>query len=183
MIKIAGIDLGSKGAICISTFTDDLQLKEIEFYPLNGAWDPYGKEGKDLVKAWNKAKEILDYLSLLKGIDEVYIEDVKPYKGMAANSVFSFSGNIKIVYGILSLLNIPFNSIHASVWQKVLNLSTKSSDKEKHKEEIAKSLFEIYPQTKNLVYSKQGKLLDGYTDALGIMHYGLLQIKKGTKND
>lgn len=175
MITINGIDLGAKGCICTLKITDDYEIHSIEFYPLSGDWNPYDKNEKERLKAHKAITEMDSVIKNLEG--HTFIEDVKPYRGMSAKTMHGFSSNIAMIYSLMSLHFKPFVSIHAIQWQSLLDLKTKSKDKDLHKKEIADKITSIYPSATELVYTPRGRLLDGYTDALGIAHAGLQLIK------
>lgn len=171
MITVNGIDLGSKGCICTLKVDDNFEVQSVEFFPLSGNWSPYDKNQKEREKAHKVIKGMNSVIAELEGT--TFIEDVKPYKGMSAKSIHGFSSNIAMIYSLMSLNLKPFESILAVKWQSLLDLNTKSKDKELHKQEIADKILAIYPLASDKVYSPKGKLLDGYTDALGIAHAGL----------
>ena len=170
MSKVYGIDPGASGAICEIEY-DEGGIIQVSFNELKGNWNPYKKAGKDLDKSYEESKYLYDIFSKLDG--DIFVEDVKPFRGMSANTVFPFSMNIGYIYFLLSLHQKEFTPIHASQWQKFIGVTTKSKDGKKHKECIANIVTTLVPESKDLVYTPRGRLLDGHTDALGIAYTGM----------
>lgn len=176
---INGIDLGGQGAICSLFVSDEGIVEGFVFKDLSDSWNPYDKAGKDLSKSHSEVNRLSRDICSLSG--HTFIEDVKPYKGMSALTAHSFSGNIAMIYTLMALHGKEFTSIHAKNWQSLLDLETKSKDKELHKIEIRDKLLLKYPEAEKHLYTPRGRFIDGRSDALGIAHAGLIALKNEVK--
>lgn len=186
IVTTVGIDPGSSGAVVSITYSKKQnKVLNMEAYKLNGAWNPYGLSGKDLEKSYDNAQHLSSIFTAIMALErhgaKVFVEDVKPFKGMSAKTVFSFSMNIGYIYLLLSQRKIPFTSILPKVWQDFIGTKTKSKDKN-HKQEIADLMADLYPEYKHIMYGTRGGLMDGIADAMGIAHTGLRLILQEEEN-
>lgn len=177
VITTIGIDPGASGAVVVLNYsTKDKSISSVEAYKLNGAWNPYGLAGKELEKSYANAMELSRIFNNISALSndgaKVFVEDVKPFRGMSAKTVFSFSMNIGYIYLLLSQRKTPFTPILATLWQNHIGTTTKSKDKN-HKQEIADIMASLYPEHKDIMYGAKGGLQDGIADAFAIAHTGL----------
>lgn len=112
-----------------------------------------------------KAKGIRGYIEALKDypLQLLGIELVHSMPNQGVASTFSFGQRFGELIGIAEALDIPYELVQPRQWQKHLGLSKAT------KQEIADAILQIYPNAELL--GKRKGLLDGRSDALGILHY------------
>jgi hypothetical protein len=149
-MRIAGIDPGANGAICVLDSKDPGHI---------GLWG--------LKK--NPIYETANWLHN-QHVEAVWIEDVHSIHGTAAKSNFTFGKNLGYVTAISEIVTQGNFSrlVTPKVWQKYIGVNVKGPAIKIHVAQIAKS---IYPAA--IIHGPKGGLLDGYSDALMIAHYGL----------
>ncbi len=137
-----GIDVGAKGCI---VYTFDWE----NFYFID-----YNKDEWRVFLEGNKYD-----------IKIVMLEQVHAFKKQGVTSVFTFGEKYGWIKGILEAFRIQYKEISPMKWQKLLKVEPGSG-----KQGIYKRIKEIYPQVQTELITKRGKLLDGRSDSLGILH-------------
>jgi len=145
---IAGIDPGANGAMCI--FVND-KLTFIDF----------------------KQSGLTQYIQTLKVIkpDIAILESVHSMPGQGVKSMFSMGQRLGELEGMLQALSISYDLVKPQKWHKACNIPPKSN-----KKQIAQHMLKLYPEAQ--LYGSKGGLLDGRSDALGLMHYGRIIFSK-----
>lgn len=148
---IAGIDIGLKGSLALI------------------------KNNKVIFKDF-KDNFLRGYISVLQEYkpELVIIEKVHAMPNQGVKSMFSFGQRLGEIEGMLQALNLSYELVSPKLWQKSLDISAKSS-----KQEIADCVLKRYPGAE--LYGKKGGLLDGRSDALGLLHYGVVKYVQSTK--
>jgi hypothetical protein len=141
-MTIVGIDPGANGTLCM--FQDN-KLNFSDF----------------------KHSGLLQYINLLKSTkpDIVILESVHSMPGQGVKSMFSMGQRLGELEGMLQALSISYDLVKPQKWHKACNIPPKSN-----KKQIAQHMLKLYPQAE--LYGPKGGLLDGRSDALGLMHYG-----------
>lgn len=145
MYVYLGIDPGLEGAICV--LKDDMS---VEFFDLSR---------RAMVSALKEIKS--------KYTETRYCVIERPQSrfNMAHKAIKTSFTNYGKLTGTLECLEIPYREIDPQDWQKGLKLPS-SKQKARHKEAIALVGLKLYPYAE--VYTKDGRLLDGRSDALMI---------------
>lgn len=150
-MRIAGVDPGSKGAICVLDTINSAAGALIDL---------------------DKSTVYDIYTSLVKlQPDEIWVEDVHSLYGMSAKSNFNFGRNLGMISTVAEIvMGTPPNIVTPKIWQKAVGVTAKGKA---IKNEVASIVQSIYPSAN--IYGKKGGLLDGRSDAIMIAHYGILQ--------
>lgn len=114
-----------------------------------------------------------DYIKFIKDHSPKFaiVEKVHSMPNQGVRSMFSFGQRLGEIEGMLQSLNVPYELVNPKEWQRALHIPPKSS-----KEFIADTILKLYPRA-NLIGSRGG-LKDGRSDALCLVHYGLLRYKE-----
>lgn len=161
MELILGVDPGAKGGVCALAhphFNTELSVATYEFIELS-----------------KNPKEIFDWFRELKNghtIRGVWIEEVHSLYGMSAKSNFSFGYNVALPNYIAEILELPTVKVPPKTWQKVVGVIGSRKDLKNQVADLAKVHYPHAP-----LYTPRGRLLDGFSDALMIAHYGYLKLK------
>ena len=137
-----GGDLGARGAICYTYNWKEFYF--IDYEP--DEWRIFLEDNKEDIKM-------------------VMLEHVHAFKKQGVVSVFTFGEKYGWLKGILEAFRIQYKEISPMKWQKLLKVEPGSG-----KQGIYKRIKEIYPQVQTELITKRGKLLDGRSDSLGILH-------------
>lgn len=98
------------------------------------------------------------------------IEDVHSIYGASAKSNFQFGFNTGLMHGIIRSLDLPLGQVQPKAWQK--HIGVKGTVKGKAvKQAVADIVTGLYPRITSDVYTPRGRLIDGRTDAAGIVTY------------
>lgn len=146
MKSYLGIDPGQKGAACL------LLIGNHDFR-------------RYMFLDWSDPKNVYDQISKwpIRSIEMAILEKVNARPGMAAKAMFSFGKNTGHWEMILHVLDIPFQMIVPTSWQKGLIVKSDGSDSKKRAEVVANRLF---PALKPRLYGPKGGIKDGRIDAL-----------------
>lgn len=166
-MKVAGIDPGKKGAICIANVlekNDSIQIENIIIHSI-----PYVSDIPDY-------KKIVDIIS---GVDIVYIEKVHtmPHQGIASSGKFMY--DFGFICGILSLL-VEYKKIGKYVTispQKWKNIIFGKQHKKLDKRDSISTALKIVDK-KKLIPNGARTPSDGYADALLIMISGIVYMEE-----
>lgn len=98
------------------------------------------------------------------------IEDVHSIYGASAKSNFMFGFNTGLMHGIIRSLDLPLGQVQPKAWQK--HIGVKGTIKGKAvKTAVAEIVQSLYPKITHDIYTPRGRLIDGRTDATGIVTY------------
>lgn len=147
-MKVAGIDVGAKGALAIVT-NDSLCYS---LYETNGL-DSY-------IKLLEDEKPSL-----------VIVEKVGAMPNQGVVSMFNFGAKLGELEGMLRALRIPYQLVAPKIWQKALGIPPKSD-----KKYIADVVKKLYPKAN--LYTPRGRLIDGLSDAIALAHYARIVYEK-----
>lgn len=147
---IIGIDPGIKGGI--AALSDKGEL--IFVFPLE---TPY---------------EIADQISFVKSVNpdkefKAWVEEpfIKP--GTASQSTFTGLVNYGILVKSIHLHCKNFHTVKPNVWKSAFKLS-------KDKQLSMDLCLNLYPESKEFIYGKNGGMKDGLAEAILIAYYGKL---------
>lgn len=151
-MKIAGIDPGNHGAVCVLDSTSPGTPDFFDIHKLN----PY-----DLARHLHQA-----------ALDVVYIEDVHAIFGSSAKSNFGFGRSVGLAQTVATIVlrGKPLNFVQPKKWQKAVGVTARGKD---IKTQVAQIAMSLYP--KAIIHGPRGALLDGRSDALMIAHFALKQ--------
>ena len=98
------------------------------------------------------------------------IEDVHSIFGASAKSNFMFGFNTGLLHGIIRALGLPLDQVQPKAWQK--HIGVKSTVKGKLvKTAVADIVQGLYPEIATDIFTPRGRLIDGRSDAAGIVSY------------
>lgn len=145
------VDPGANGAICL--LYEDKSIKYIDNnLPLNQLIE----ELKSSVKEHQ--------------VQMCMIEDVHSIFGSSAKSNFTFGFNTGLLHGIIRTLGLPLDQVQPKAWQK--HIGVKSTVKGKEVKLAVASIVEgLYPKIASDIYTPRKRLIDGRSDATGIVSY------------
>lgn len=120
-----------------------------------------------------KSQNLQGYIHALKSnkVDLCIVEKVHSMPKQGVSSTFSFGQRLGEIEGILQALEIPYIMVSPQVWQKAIGIPAKAD-----KKTIANTLIKLYPSAS--IYGAKGGLLDGRSDALGLLHYAHTKYKE-----
>lgn len=123
-------------------------------------------DGNEIYFRDYKTKGLISYIELLTDFspDLCIVEKVHSMPGQGVSSTFSFGQRLGEIEGMLMSFSVPYRLVLPRVWQKNLGLNPKAT-----KKDIASVLLKLYPHAQ--LYGAKGGLLDGRSDALGLLHY------------
>lgn len=151
-MRVAGIDPGSKGAICVMDTQNPAYIASLYLI----------KESAYTIAKWLHEQSV----------DQIWIEDVHSIFGVSAKSNFSFGKNVGIVSAVsLIIVKGQISRVHLiapKVWQKYAGVTQKGKF---IKTQVAELVTDKYPGVQ--IRNERGTLLDGVADAAMIAHYGM----------
>lgn len=153
-----GIDVGAKGCLCHLTKKEIIKIIR------------FNKEG---------LKGYIRYLKSLEYPVDICIEQVHSMPRQGVKSMFSFGTRYGEIKGMLDTLELPYLEVPSNYWQKKLiqSLGVTMTENDTSKSVVADIACSIYPNQKNLFYSKLMKVSYDITDSVGIALY-LLDVDK-----
>lgn len=140
---ICGIDPGANGALALLDSNDILYIMDY------------------------KTSGLASYIELFQSHKPhlVIVEKVNAMPGQGVKSMFSFGQRLGEIEGMLQAMQIPYQLVQPKVWQKLISIPPKAE-----KKQVASTIQKLYPTAQ--LYGVKGGLLDGRSDALGLLHYG-----------
>ena len=149
-MRIIGIDPGIKGGIAALKNTGEL----IEVMPLESPF---------------KISYQISYLTsaYVAGGISIFVEEpfIKP--GTASKSTFTGLVNYGILLKSVSMYCEDYSTVKPNVWKSAFKLS-------KDKQLSMDLCLELYPESKEFIYGKNGGMKDGLAEAILIAYYGKL---------
>ncbi len=153
-MKVAGIDPGANGAICVLDSLDPAYVALLDL------------KGKSTYEIYNWV--------LTESLSRVWVEDVHSLHGMSAKSNFSFGSNVGMIHAVatIALSGGIIDTVTPKIWQKYVGVTAKGKE---IKNQVAALATGLYPSVN--LYGPKGGLRDGRSDALMICYYGLQHSK------
>jgi hypothetical protein len=105
-----------------------------------------------------------------QGLVTAYIEQQQSSPQQGVGSAFTTGRGYGFYLGFLEALKINIVIVQAKKWMKLLDIPSGMEYKAR-KELIAKKILEIYPELP--IYGPRGGLIDGLSDATGILNYAI----------
>lgn len=149
-MRVCGVDPGNRGAMCVLDSKDPAHIALFDFHT-------------------NTIYEAARWL-FAQGVNEIWLEKIHAFPGMAAKSNFGFGRSYGIALSIaeISTRGLLPKAVVPKVWQKYIGITAKGAMIKKQVAQVATSL---YPNAG--IYGPKGGLIDGRSDALMIAHYGI----------
>ena len=149
-MRICGIDPGNRGAICVLDSTDPAYVALFDFHTNT---------------VYEAGKWLHEQL-----VEEIWLEKVHAFPGMAAKTSFGFGRSYGIALSIAEIATqglLP-KAVMPKVWQKYIGITAKGP---MIKKQVAQVATKLYPGAS--LYGPKGGLIDGRADAIMIAHYGI----------
>ncbi len=119
--------------------------------------------------------QIVEWLNRMDSkaqIQMVVMEQVHSIFGASAKSNFKFGFNVGFITGIVQSKGLGMTYIQPKAWQGILRIP--KTEKENRKKIHAETMLQLYPHSRDLIYTPRGRLLDGAADAILIAHAALV---------
>ena len=149
---VIGIDIGKKGALSVIKCSGEHHYT-IDYDENLGFIADFLKETQE------------NY-----NIRMAVLEKVHSMPRQGVKSMFSFGENFGKWQGLLSALEIPYDFSRPQEWMKELGIP-KGTDKHG----LALKCTQLYPSTKDVIYTQRKALKDGRSDSILIAHYARLK--------
>jgi len=162
-MKVIGIDLGAKGAIC--KMNAQFEVEFLEKMPTNGTkYSP------------------IDTLKLLRTLLEegntfALMEKVAAFPGQSSKSMFSYGHHVGGIEMMLIALGIPYEMVPPRTWQKTMFVGTEAKQDTKVRAYAAAS--RLAPSLDFKASDRCKKAHDGKVDAYLIATYGVRKFAVG----
>lgn len=98
------------------------------------------------------------------------IEDVHSIFGSSAKSNFTFGFNTGVLHGLIRAFGLPLDQVQPKAWQKHIGVKGTVKGKEV-KLAVADIVQSLYPSITSDIYTPRNRLIDGRSDATGIVSY------------
>ena len=156
-MKVLGIDLGAKGAIC--KMNNSLEVEYLRPMPTLGTkYSP--KDTFNLIKELNE-----------KGNVFAFMEKVSAFPGQSSKSMFSYGQHVGGIEMILIALNIPYEMVPPKTWQKTMFSGTEA--KQNPKVRALASASRLAPTFDFKASERSKNPHDGMIDAYLIATFGI----------
>ncbi len=130
MIYVLGIDPGGLGAMCLTSL-DGSQRKVFAY----SKYTPH-----DIA-------EVLKFTGEIQGDEiECFIEDVHSMPNNGKKQAFSFGKNFGFWLGLLTGLNIPYNTVLPIKWQNVLKVRARGLEYKQRKNALKECAQRLFPK-------------------------------------